>query len=100
MHSSSVTYLGCLQSVLFDRARRQAKELDNEFASTKRLRGPLHGVPVSFKDQCPSNYRDLEHSTLIFTGITVDMVDVDTTLGFTQWSNKPSTRDADVSRIF
>ena len=33
-------------------ARAQAKALDAEFASTGRLRGPLHGVPVSFKDVC------------------------------------------------
>jgi hypothetical protein len=61
-------YLSC--EVMFDWAREQAKDLDNEFVSTKKLRGPLHGVPVSllyrsglwmvlrtlcqtsFKDQC------------------------------------------------
>lgn len=31
---------------MFDWAREQAKDLDEEFASTKVLRGPLHGVPV------------------------------------------------------
>lgn len=31
---------------MFEWAREQAKELDDEFASTKKLRGPLHGVPV------------------------------------------------------
>jgi hypothetical protein len=41
-------------TVLFDDARKQAEELDAEFASTRQLRGPLHGVPVSFKDQCMS----------------------------------------------
>ena len=41
--------------VLFDRALKEAKELDDEFASTKTLRGPLHGVPVGFKDQCKSS---------------------------------------------
>ena len=27
-------------------ARQRAAELDAEFAVTKKLRGPLHGVPV------------------------------------------------------
>ncbi len=29
-------------------ARQRAAELDAEFSSTKKLRGPLHGVPVRF----------------------------------------------------
>ena len=37
---------------MFDDALREAAKLDEEFAKTKKLRGPLHGVPVSFKDQC------------------------------------------------
>ena len=35
-----------LYPVFFDRARKQAKELDAEFAATGKLKGPLHGVPV------------------------------------------------------
>ena len=27
-------------------AKQRAKELDDEFAVTKKLKGPLHGVPV------------------------------------------------------
>lgn len=38
--------------VLFGQARKEAEELDQEFAKTGKLRGPLHGVPFSFKDQC------------------------------------------------
>ncbi|KAG0699240.1 amidase signature domain-containing protein [Suillus ampliporus] len=60
---------------LFEDARKQAKELDTEFASTQQVRGPLHGVPVSFKDQ----YEIKGH---------------DATIGFTAWANKPSTEDA------
>ncbi|KAG2356480.1 hypothetical protein BDR07DRAFT_1491878 [Suillus spraguei] len=41
-------------TVLYEDARKQAKELDAEFASTKTLRGPFHGVPVSVKDNCTS----------------------------------------------
>ncbi len=38
--------------VLFAEARAQAKALDDEFTRTGKVRGPLHGVPVSFKDTC------------------------------------------------
>ena len=40
--------------VLFEQALEEAAALDAEFASTKKLRGTLHGVPVSFKDLCKS----------------------------------------------
>lgn len=40
---------GCRGIVLFAEALQQAKDLDTEFASTKQLRGPLHGVPISVK---------------------------------------------------
>ena len=32
---------------MFDWGRTQAKILDDEFAGTGKIRGPLHGVPVS-----------------------------------------------------
>jgi hypothetical protein len=40
--------------VFFERARDEARELDEHFHATKTLRGPLHGVPMSLKDQCMS----------------------------------------------
>ncbi|KAG2353648.1 hypothetical protein BDR07DRAFT_1454442 [Suillus spraguei] len=54
---------------------KQAKELDAEFASTKTLRGPFHGVPVSVKD----NYQ---------------IEGYDATIGFTAWANNPGKKDA------
>ena len=36
--------------MLFSDALKTAVELDTHFATTKELKGPLHGVPVSFKD--------------------------------------------------
>lgn len=38
--------------VLFAQAREEAGQLDKLFAVTGKLKGPLHGVPVSLKDQC------------------------------------------------
>lgn len=37
---------------MFEEALKQAKELDDEFAATGHIHGPLHGVPISIKDQC------------------------------------------------
>ena len=37
---------------MFDWAREQARDLDNEFASTGKLKGALHGVPVSLQLAC------------------------------------------------
>ena len=34
--------------VMLEPARQRADELDREFAATKKLQGPLHGVPVRF----------------------------------------------------
>ncbi|KAI5121616.1 hypothetical protein M0805_001147 [Coniferiporia weirii] len=65
----------CLTEILFEQALNEAAELDSEFLSSKRLRGPLHGVPVSFKDQ-------------------FEIAGYDASVGFTQWANKPSTEDA------
>ncbi|KAG6909035.1 hypothetical protein DXG01_002309 [Tephrocybe rancida] len=42
------TITNCLTEVMFEWAREQAKGLDEEFALTKKLRGALHGVPVSY----------------------------------------------------
>ncbi|KAK3641845.1 hypothetical protein LTR56_000003 [Elasticomyces elasticus] len=40
----------CLTVVMFDDALKQAKKLDDHFASTGKTVGPLHGLPVSLKD--------------------------------------------------
>ena len=36
---------------MFATALEEAKQLDEEYKATGKLRGPLHGVTVSFKDQ-------------------------------------------------
>ncbi len=41
--------------VLFEEAREEARTLDQHFYETQQLKGPLHGVPVSFKDLCQSH---------------------------------------------
>jgi Asp-tRNA(Asn)/Glu-tRNA(Gln) amidotransferase A subunit family amidase len=39
-------------TVLFAESIETARQLDEKFSQTHELVGPLHGVPVSFKDQC------------------------------------------------
>ncbi|KAK7897999.1 hypothetical protein LTR67_004631 [Exophiala xenobiotica] len=41
----------CLHEVFFDQAIEHGKELDFAFAAQNGPTGPLHGLPVSFKDQ-------------------------------------------------
>ncbi|KAE7996952.1 hypothetical protein FH972_001628 [Carpinus fangiana] len=43
--------LNCLHEIFFEDAIAHAQKLDEELASSKRPAGPLHGVPVSLKDQ-------------------------------------------------
>ncbi|KAH9851937.1 amidase signature enzyme [Lenzites betulinus] len=65
----------CLTEVFFADARAQAKALDAEFAQTGKVRGPLHGVPVSFKD-------------------TYDVKGHDTTMGFSSRADAPLSEDS------
>ena len=43
--------LHCLHEIFFDAAIEDAKALDAYYAQHKKTIGPLHGVPVSLKDQ-------------------------------------------------
>lgn len=40
-----------MHEIFFDQAIQDAKLLDEKFATTKSPVGPLHGLPMSFKDQ-------------------------------------------------
>ena len=40
---------------MYEEALEAAKALDEEFKRTKKVKGPLHGVPFSLKDQCASD---------------------------------------------
>lgn len=83
--------------VLFEDAKKQARELDEEFSRTGKLRGPLHGVPMSFKDQC-THLHGVQYIHIL--NVCADeIVGYDATIGFTHWANKPSTKDAFVSQI-
>ncbi|KAH6629263.1 amidase signature domain-containing protein [Boeremia exigua] len=58
--------LNCLHEIFFDAAIDDAKKLDAYFAEYKRPAGPLHGLPISLKDQ-------------------FHVKDVETTMGYVGW---------------
>ncbi|WWC65718.1 uncharacterized protein I303_108340 [Kwoniella dejecticola CBS 10117] len=64
----------CLTEILFDTALENAKIIDEEYARTGAPLGPLHGLPVSLKDN------------FYIEG-------VDTTVGFVAWANDPAKKE-------
>ncbi len=64
-----------LTEIHFDDARKLAAELDAELKATGKVRGPLHGLPMSVKDQ-------------------FQIKGSDATIGYISYANKPSTADS------
>ncbi|GAB7349320.1 hypothetical protein MBLNU459_g8457t1 [Dothideomycetes sp. NU459] len=52
-HRAAVAHqlVNCLHEIFFNSALESAKELDEYYAKHKKPIGPLHGLPVSLKDQ-------------------------------------------------
>ncbi|KAG8996647.1 hypothetical protein FRB94_008144 [Tulasnella sp. JGI-2019a] len=67
----------CLTEVMIIDALEDARRLDREFAQTNVIKGPLHGVPVSFKDM-------------------YNVKGYDSSLGFTKYSQLPMAEDAEL----
>lgn len=65
----------CLTEIFFDSALTTAKRQDEHYASTGQLLGPLHGIPISIKDN-------------------QDIKDVDSTLGWVGLISKPAKSDS------
>lgn len=72
---AALTHNTSLTEVRFYEALQRAKELDDYFNANRRLIGPLHGVPVTLKDQ-------------------FDLKGADTTLGYVARSFAPASDDA------
>ncbi|KAI9923569.1 hypothetical protein MW887_008578 [Aspergillus wentii] len=70
----------CITEVVFKDALHQARDLDREFKETGNLKGPLHGIPITVKDQ-------------------FNIKGVDTTLGYVGRSFSPATEDAVLVQI-
>lgn len=67
--------VNCVTEICFEEAMVRAKELDAYFAKEKKTVGPLHGLPISFKDQ-------------------FNLKGLDTSVGYISWANKPAMEDS------
>lgn len=72
--------VNCLSEMMFDEAIQRAKELDEYYDREGKLFGPLHGVPVSIKDQ---------HN---IKGAVISV-------GYVKWSADVSTFDASLVNL-
>lgn len=52
-HRAAIAHqlVNCLHEIFFDEAIKNAEKLDKHFAEHKKPTGPLHGLPISLKDQ-------------------------------------------------
>ncbi|ANB11508.1 Amd2p [Sugiyamaella lignohabitans] len=66
--------LSCCSEIFFDRALETAKKLDAYYKETGKVVGPLHGIPVSLKDQ-------------------VNLEGIETSIGYVSHLGKPATKD-------
>ncbi|KAG9946396.1 acetamidase, partial [Aureobasidium melanogenum] len=62
----------CLSETLFPEALERAKALDNHLQKTGKPVGPLHGLPISLKDN-------------------FNIIGKDSTIGFVSWVDQPAT---------
>lgn len=67
--------LNCCSDIFFDTAMERARELDEHLAKTGKPVGPLHGIPISLKDQ-------------------VDLEGKDSTLGYVKNVNNPKSKNS------
>ncbi|KAM6501200.1 general amidase [Amanita muscaria] len=65
----------CLTEIFIDRALVRAAWLDDQLRSTGKTVGPLHGLPISLKDQ-------------------INIKDIESTMGYTSWIGKFAERNA------
>ncbi|KAG2122712.1 general amidase [Suillus cothurnatus] len=67
--------VNCLTEIFVHRALARAAELDNHFKQTGKVVGPLHGLPISLKDQ------------LCIEGL-------ETTMGYVSWIGRYTEKNA------
>ncbi|KAI9511286.1 general amidase [Russula earlei] len=70
----------CLTEIFIDRALERAAWLDEQLRSTGKVVGPLHGLPISLKDQ-------------------ICIKGLETTMGYVSWIGKVAERDASLTEI-
>jgi amidase len=63
--------VNCLHEIFFAAAIADAKKLDQYYASQGKPIGPLHGLPVSLKDQF--HVKDVE-TTMGYVGVSNNLL--------------------------
>ena len=72
MHLTRISQVNCLSETLFDSALKTAKALDEHLKQSGKPKGPLHGLPVSIKDN-------------------FNVIGTDSTVGFASLVGQPAT---------
>ncbi|KAH8898429.1 amidase [Thozetella sp. PMI_491] len=67
--------INCVTEICFDQALERAQELDDYLKKEGKIVGPLHGLPISLKDQ-------------------FNILGLDSTIGYCSYANKPATKDS------
>ncbi len=70
----------CLTEIFFEQAIADAKKIDDAYAQTGKPAGPLHGLPVSLKDN-------------------FNVKGYDTTVGFIAWCNEAAKIDSELTKL-
>ncbi|EIM92443.1 general amidase [Stereum hirsutum FP-91666 SS1] len=70
----------CLTEIFVDKALARAKWLDEQLKTTGKVVGPLHGLPISLKDQ-------------------IALEGLETIMGYVSWVGKPAAKNAVVADI-
>ncbi|KAA1468201.1 general amidase [Dentipellis sp. KUC8613] len=70
----------CLTEIFIDRALERAAWLDEQLKTTGKVVGPLHGLPISLKDQ-------------------ITIKGLETTMGYASWIGKYAEKDATLTEI-
>lgn len=72
--------LNCVTEIYFEQAITRAEELDEYLNREGKTVGPLHGLPISFKDQ-------------------FQLKGVDSTIGYVSYAEKPATDDSTLVKL-
>ncbi|KAF5368405.1 hypothetical protein D9758_002315 [Tetrapyrgos nigripes] len=70
----------CLTEIFVERALARAAELDEHLKKTGKVVGPLHGLPISLKDQ-------------------INVKGIDSCMGYVSWIDKPAESNAVLTDI-
>lgn len=72
--------LNCVSEIYFEQAVKRAQELDEYLRREGKTVGPLHGLPISFKDQ-------------------FQLKGVDSTIGYVSYAEKAATDDSTLVKL-